>query len=271
MRPVVLFRPVDMDDDELSACKKQFPTFRERTAIQPDDLVICRYSCLPFFEAIQADVDYVGAKLINNYREHNYIADIRNWVEDLKDLTPKTWYRLEDIDEEGPYVLKGKTNSRKADWSNMMYAKDLHAAREVYWKLSTDGLIGHQEICIRKFVPLHTYITGLNGIPVTKEFRFFCLYGQILCGAFYWSNYVDDLPSEPKPEPKHYEFVQKILDRVKHRTNFVVIDIAETAAGDEIVVELNDAQMSGLSMNDPNKLYVAIAEAIHTYNGLHNH
>lgn len=72
-----------MDAAEIASSAEFFPTFRERTRIQKDDLVIGRYSVLPFFADLQADVDYVGATLINNLRQHRYVADMRNWCEDL--------------------------------------------------------------------------------------------------------------------------------------------------------------------------------------------
>ena len=86
----MLFRPPDCDDAEQAASSVYFPTFRERTRIQKDDLVVGRYSVLPFFADLQADCDYVGAALINNLKQHRYVADMRNWCEDLADLTPQT-------------------------------------------------------------------------------------------------------------------------------------------------------------------------------------
>lgn len=262
--PVVLYRSIDMDDSEREASAKHFPTFKARTAISSKQLVIGRYSVLPFYDAIQTDVDYVGAVLVNNHREHNYIADLRNWFEDLRDLTPKTWYRLEDIDEPGPYILKGKTNSRKFDWKTHCFASDLKAAGEVHWRLSTDGLIGggNQEIYIRKFVPLKTFIRGINDIPVTSEFRFFTIYGRVICGGYYWANYAEDLPTIPKPQPHHVAFVEKVLHRISGRANFVVVDIAETESGDLILIELNDGQQSGLSMCNADELYSGLKRAI---------
>lgn len=264
MRPVVLFRPVDMDDQERSASALHFPTFRERTALQKDDFVVGRYSVLPYFEAIQADVDYVGAKLINNIKQHRYVADLRNWVEDIRELTPKTWYRLEDIDEDGPYVLKGKTNSRKFDWRTHMFAKDREAAGEVAWKLQTDGLIGGglQDVYIRKFVPLKTFMTGLNDLPIANEFRIFVAFGQVLCGAYYWSNYVDDLPQAPSIDEVPKDFVAEVLRRVGNKINFYAVDVAQKEDGSWLVVELNDGQMSGLSENDPMILYSRLRDVI---------
>jgi len=265
-RPVVLFRPGqgDMDEDELAAVKRHFTCFRERTAISKNDLVVGRYSVLPFFEGIQADCDYVGAELINNIRQHRYVADLSNWVEDLRELTPKTWYRLEDIDEEGPYVLKGKTNSRKFDWKTHMFAKDRQTAGEVHWRLSTDGLIGHgqQDIYIRKYVPLKTFLEGINQLPITNEFRIFVAFGEVICGAYYWSNYVDDLPQVPSITEVPTEFVAEVVKRIGNRINFYAVDIGQKADGDWLVIEVNDGQMSGLSENQPEQLYSGLSRIL---------
>ena len=113
---------------------------------------------------------------------------------DLGDLTPATWDNLIHLPENKSFVLKGQTNSRKSKWLSDMFAIDKKAAIEVYGRLSGDGLIGDQKVYIREYVPLKTYLIGLNGLPITKEFRFFVAYGEILCGAYYWQNYVDDLP-----------------------------------------------------------------------------
>lgn len=262
----MLFRPPDCDDAEQAASSVYFPTFRERTRIQKDDLVVGRYSVLPFFADLQADCDYVGAALINNLKQHRYVADMRNWCEDLADLTPQTWYDLSDIppSETGPFVLKGQTNSRKFDWRTHMHAPDRAAANDVYWRLCKDGLIGHdsQNIYIRRYHPLRTFMEGLNGLPVTNEFRVFVADGQILTGAYYWSNYVDDLPCKPDFSEVPGDFLRKVIDRIGSRIPFYALDVAQETDGSWLVVELNDGQMSGLSENDPAVLYRRLREVL---------
>jgi hypothetical protein len=255
----------DMEPPELEAAQRHFPTFYPRTAIQKDDYVICRYAALPFFKhGIQADCDYIGATLINNFHQHNYVADLRNWVEDLREMTPKTWYRLEDIDEEGPYVLKGKTNSRKFDWRTHMFAKDRAAAGEVYWRLATDGLIGgeKQDIYIRKYVPLKKHFEGMNGLPISHEFRAFAAFGTLICGGFYWSNYVEEMAVKPSFSDVPPAFVAEALNRIREHVNFVAIDFAQALTGEWTVIEINDGQMSGLSENDPEELYAGLRKLV---------
>lgn len=266
MRPVVLFRPPDMDKDEVAASSACFPTFRERTRIQKDDLVIGRYSVLPFFADLQADADYVGATLINNIKQHRYVADMRNWCEDLYGVTPDTWYRLEDIppSEKGPFFLKGQTNSRKFDFKTHCFAANRAAANDVYWRLCQDGLIGHdsQNVYIRRFEKLRTFMEGMNGLPVTNEFRVFVLDGQILTGAYYWSNYVDDLPAVPQFSEVPQDFLRSVINRVKSRIPFFALDVGQRLDGSWMVVELNDAMQSGLSENDPHVLYRKLREQL---------
>jgi hypothetical protein len=53
-----------------------------------------------------------------------------------------------------------------------------------------------------------------------------------------------------------------VIDRVGDRANFYAVDVAQTVAGDWIVIELNDGQMSGLSENDPEILYCNLLETV---------
>lgn len=264
MRPVILYRESreTMHWDELTSARKYFECFDTRMLIQEGDLVIGRYSVLPFYREQERDINIVGAKLINSYQQHLYIADLKNWVSDLKGLTPETWDRLENLPDDCSFVLKGETNSRKHLWSDMMFAKDKKAAGEVHSRLCKDGLVGGQDIYIRKYYPLKTYMIGIKDLPITHEFRFFICYGQILCGGYYWTSHVDDLPFKPDPNDVPREFLQKVINKIGNNANFYVIDVALTVEGEWIVIELNDGQMSGIQENIPDDLYCNLQKAV---------
>ena len=266
MQPVIFYRDVTIREQkgELEAAQKYFHCVSSRMQVHNGDLVIARYSCLPFYAELAKDLDFKGAFLINSYAQHRYIADLRNWYEDLQEFTPKTWFRLEDIPKNGgPFFLKGETNSRKSEWDTHAYAKDFTAAGEVYSRLATDGLIGSQNIYIRQYMPFRKLMTGICGhLPITEEYRFFCCYGKLLCGAFYWSNYVDDLKEQGgftgDVNPQCESLCLKVLRRIGGKANFVVIDVAILENGEPMLVELNDGQMSGLSENEPETLYKSL-------------
>lgn len=246
---------------------KFFYTTDSRVDIQKGDLVICRYSARPFVREVVNDIEKLGAKLINSYHQQEWVADIREWYEYLHSYTPKTWFFPHLVPKtEGPFVLKGKTNSKKFLWNTHMFAKTWDDIMPVYCRLLDDTLIGSQDIYVRKFVPLKTYFNAINDLPVSKEFRFFVAYGEILTGEFYWSNSIDDIIEKgfdkPDVEEVPKEFLKKLIDIISPNINFFVMDVAQTCDGDWIVIELNDGQMSGLSENSADKLYANLDKAI---------
>lgn len=263
MKPIILYRDCLTDKTEREAILKYFPnSTSQRSLIKENQLVIGRYSVLPFYKELEEDINVVGSKLLNTYKQHKYIADIGEWYRDLEEITPKTWYQLDQIDEEGPYILKGATNSKKFLWDTHFFAKDKKEAIEVHGKLMDDTMIADQHIYIRKFVPLHTYLIGLRNMPITKEFRVFVCYGQVVCGGYYWSNYYDDIVDKPDWKEIPREFLEKVIHSIGYNANAYAVDIAQTQEGNWIVIEINDLQMSGLSMIEPEDFYRELHEIV---------
>lgn len=267
---IALFYRNDVSPAELAAANAVgFECVPSRMMLRKGDLVVGRYSVIPY-KSIADDTQYVGATLVNTLAQHNYIADMRNWAEDLKELTPKTWYRIDEIPEDGPFVLKGKTNSRKEHWKSHMFARNRVEAIEVFERLMMDGLIGqgHQDIYVREFVPLVTYAKGINDLPITEEFRFFICDGQVLSGGFYWDSWDDTIhevnPTWTAPSPSNVpqEFLAECMRRIGTRAEFYAIDVARTQDGRWIAIEVNDGQMSGLSANNPDVLYRRLWEVL---------
>lgn len=257
----ILYRDTDRDFclDEQPFILKYFPSSSsQRTRVPDNSLVIGRYSVLPFYKELEWDLETHGCKLINSYKDHSYVASLSNWYADFKDITPETWFNLQDIPEKGPFVLKGMTNSMKFQWDTHMYAETKKDAIQVYCRLQDDNLIGSQGICIRRYMPIVRLDSAPRGLPITKEFRVFFHNGEQLSGAFYWSSHSNNLKAEGKYPLWHEvpdDFLHKLGKRLTNKTPFVVADIAQLDNGDWIVVELNDGQMSGLSDNKPDVLY----------------
>lgn len=260
MTPVVLFRMTSYEDEpELEACKRHFTTYATRTAVLPNSLVIPRYSALPFFKELETDLHALGSKPINSLFQHSYVANLGHWYPDFESITPKTWFSLYEAGKasKGPFVLKGETNSRKFSWHTHMFAKDFTAAGEVYSRLSEDGLIGTQSIVTREYVPLRNHGVMPSGIPISHEFRCFFYKNELLTKYFYWAN--EDVDAEDNVPDS---FMLEVGARGGPNVNFWVADVAQTQAGDWIVVELNDGCMSGLSSTPPEVLYSRLKEAL---------
>lgn len=256
----VLFRASLAEENELSIAKKYLDVVESRMDAR-NGLVVGRYSVLPYYQELNADLAKQNCRLVNSYKEHKYLANVSEWYTDLKGLTPETWEDFISIPKEisGPFVLKGQTNSRKQLWKTHMFAKDREAAGQVLNKLLDDTMLSHQGIVIRKFEELVSCGEDLTGIPISKEFRFFVLDDQVICGGFYWSQHVDEIKEKWSVDEVPQDLLQSVIKRVGTKARFYTIDVAQKASdGSWIVVELGDAQMAGLSCNDPHALYSGI-------------
>jgi len=262
MTPVIYFRPDLAYDEERKVAERHFTVVGRRTEVNAaaaGALVIPRYSALPYNEELVEDLEALGSVPINTYKQHCYVADLRNWYYDLGDVTPRTWFAMDQLPDEGPFVLKGQTNSKKFQWDTHMFARDKREAMEVFCRLSIDGHVGVQQIYARQYVPLKKLDEGLHGLPISEEYRFFVLDGQLLIGGFYWASHSDDLEGKFNVADVPTHFIEAVIERVSPHVRFWVVDIARTAAGDWIVVELNDGQQSGLSCIDPDAFYGVLA------------
>lgn len=262
---VCLFRDDQSNREEYEVAQKYLNTVNRRSLVPDDSLVIGRYSVLPYYKELEDDLKNRGSQLVNSYRQHRYIADFE-WYEDLKDLTFRTWTSMVDVPlNVQKFVVKGKTNSRKFDWNTMMYADNRTDALSIAFNLYKDPLIGQQDIIFREYVPLETFEIGINGMPMTNEWRVFFYKGWCVANGFYWS-IMDDMS-----KVDYYSFfcqdggfnlALQASRLMKDKANFYAIDVAKKADGGWIVVEVNDGQMSGLSTIEPERFYSNLAYSI---------
>jgi hypothetical protein len=263
LKPIILYRPSELESFEIEAIKASFPAYTSRSRIPPNSLVIGRYSVLPFYQEVFTDITFNNSKLINSVSEHNYVADLGNYYSDLENFTFQTWYSLDQVPKsEAPFILKGATNSLKNQFLTKMYAETWEDAVKVHVALQQDSLVGTQHIYIRRYEELYRLGTTLTGLPITKEFRYFVCHGQILTGGFYWDAFSEDLPYIPDISEVPLSWLNEVISIVSPNVPFFVIDVAQTADGKWKVVELNDGQMSGLSGNRAEDLYSNLTEVL---------
>ncbi len=244
MNSIFLFRN-DLDtEEEFNICKKYVNTVEYRSQIPDNSCIWGRYSFLPFYEELEKELKLKNSYLINSYEQHRYIADIENYYSDIKDYTPKTYFMWSGL-KEGKYVVKGKTNSRKHQWNRKMFAENLKDLSDVISRLMDDSFISDQRLCVREYIPLKEYGKGINGLPFTNEWRFFFYKDNLIDYGYYWSHFDGEKPKFIESEGK--KLAIHVSNIVKEFVDFFVIDVAQTKDGDWIVIELNDASMSGLS------------------------
>lgn len=255
MNKVILFRKSLDEEGEFDTARSIWgeSLIEFRSQVPENCIVICRYAALPFYEELEKELALKGSYMINSYKAHSYIANMEWAFEDLKTLTPETWAEWHNLPEGCSFVLKGKTNSMKFKWNTHMFAKNKEEVPLIASNLIDDSLIGNQGIMVRKYYPLKKLDEAINGLPISNEWRFFVLDGNIISSGFYWS-ILEKREHFSAPDDA-ISLVKRAIEKIPSWVRFVVIDVAETEDGDWIVIELNDGQMSGLSFNDPKKLY----------------
>jgi len=64
----------------------------------------------------------------------------------------------------------------------------------------------------------------------------------------------------PDPSDVPTAFLQEAIRRIGNKVNFYTLDVAQTASGEWIVIELNDGSMAGLSCIEPDVFYQSLAD-----------
>ncbi len=242
MDPILLFRSDLENEAELATARRHWSVEEDRTRCR-DQLVVGRYSVLPFYEALEQDLAERACRLINTYAEHKWIANFE-YYPTFQDVTPETWFE-EDFDSapDGKFVLKGRCNSFKHKWAELMFANDKADALRKAAKLHAEQLISQQGLVFRRFVPLETFEHTSSGLPITNEWRFFFVRERLVGFGYYWTIAKNATPSM---DEAGIEFARKCARRVRGQVTFFAVDIAKTADGNWVLIELNDGQSSGL-------------------------
>lgn len=258
LSPVILARPSLCGPGEMVAMQAIFPVATSRVGLS-GRLVIGRMSTLPHYEELVSDLELQGSRLINPADSYQALVDFA-WYHLLADITPRTFFSLEDARGwGGPLVVKGTLNSRKLRWNEDMFAPTFADALRITQVLQHDGLISGQPIVYRAYEPLVELERGLYDLPFSNEWRCFCFRGQVLAVGPYWLGMTEEVGCL---DQAGVDLAAEAARRVADLIPFAVIDIAETVAGGWIAVEVNDGQMSGLQGVDADAMYAALGNAL---------
>ncbi len=271
MTPIILFRECLAEEGEHKAAKRYFNVVHNRSDIfghaqnNPKPLIIPRYSALPYYKEMEYDIGSEGGYLVNTWEQFNWIANFE-WYEvpELRENTFETWDDCNFCDApEGPYIVKGRANSKKEQWSKLMFSPNKHRAGEIGCELHNDTYIGCQGIIYRKYEKLRTLEVGMWDLPITYEFRFFYYKNQLLGAAYYWS--IAEKTDYEVPEDL-WEFAEYLANIISKYNNFFAIDIAKKESGEWVLTEINSGEMSGLSEINPYLFYKRLKEVINDTN-----
>ncbi len=114
-----------------------------------------------------------------------------------------------------------------------------------------------QQMVCREFIPLQIVEDSLaDRLPSSYEFRLFYWKQRIISMGRYW--YESKYGLSNKEHAQVIELANEVANRIS--VCFLVIDIAKTAKGDWIVIEVNDGQESGYAGNNAKLLWETILQ-----------
>ena len=260
MDPILLICRDLMSNYEYQFSSKHFRVEESRVLCR-DALVVGRYSVLPHYAELERDLKLLGSRLVNTYEQHRWIVSF-DYYKELAAFTPETWdeANIHQCEYAGPFVVKGKMKSRKWQWKSLMFAPTKRDALRIGRRLMEDAEIAEQGVVYRRYVPLKTFGRGKEGLPQTNEWRFFYLGTKRLSYAYYWPG--SDYLERAAIGPEGLALADRIAAIVARRVPFFVLDLAQTEAGDWILIEVNDAQQSVPSEHDLDSLYGNLRVAI---------
>lgn len=271
MKPVLFFNAYAAEDaqDERAAAGRYFEVFGSRMRIPKGSVVAARYGVLPFYKELEQDLREIGSALLNTYAQHQWIAEMLGWSGAdgtpgvLEGLTPQTWTAWHSLPS-GAFVLKGRTNSRKSRWNTHMFAPTREAVPEVALRLLGDDLVSSQGLAVRQYIALRELTQGFNGLPITNEWRTFWLVVdgelRLITKGFYWAKSHPEVQGSASFPAEALDLAYEAARRVAPHVSFFVLDLAEKREGGWVIIEVNDAQMSGLCGCPPDEFYRSLAE-----------
>lgn len=206
--------------------------------------------------------------LLNSYESYWHSHYLPESYKILEGDTPLTiWFPLKDTPDfdlimqelsvfgNKPLILKDYVKSRKHEWDEACFipsASDRIAVERVvnrFLELQGDDLnIG---LVFREFVELQQLTKhSKSGMPLSLEYRIFFLFGE----PIFVSNYWEEGEYEPLELPSAFVTIAQ-----KIKSDFFTMDIAKKVDGDWTIIEIGDAQVSGLPDNaDVNEFYKSL-------------
>lgn len=229
--------------------------------------VLLHIGAVENYADIEAMFEEFGMKLLISEAEHLRCSTIEKWYPVLKDKTPftKIYDEIPPLDEllqefSFPVFIKGNRQTNRHKKSQcIIESADQYEYLQKEW--NNDSILSWQRVAVREYVPLHVIDKDSypDMVPISYEFRFFYYEGKCMAYGPYWY-----MGKQYALTDNELNEVLKLTDWAAQRleVRFPSIDVAKTALGEWIIIEVNDAQESGYVGANPLVLWNNTIEAM---------
>jgi hypothetical protein len=231
----------------------------------PRDLPgVARIGAFDDYPSFYRECQDMGIAMVHSPEDHLRCTSLPQWYPLIEQDTPRSrWYRelpsFEEIEAhfDLPVFIKGsrQTSRHQAAASIIRDRSGYEVAVEIYRR---DPILRWQDFVCREFIPLRPVSGGIAGkIPASFEFRTFWWRGELAGAGPYWidSNKYNWTSTER-------EAALAVARRAAAALNcaFLVVDVAQTADGRWIVIEVNDGMESGYAGISPFALWQTVLD-----------
>lgn len=208
-----------------------------------------------------------GIKLLNTPQEHQTAMEFDRAYPRLSELTPESAVAttaeaaMDAASQLGfPVFLKGAVKSNKEQGWTACVAEDAEAVGRIVTPLLGREGRSRGRVIIRRLARLRQSGAAPGGFPLGREYRVFLYRCQVLAQGYYWDEHADPFPLTPDDAGALRRVATEAAKRVG--TPFLAVDVAQTVDGEWIVIEVGDAQFSGLSHVPVLELWAALQRVL---------
>lgn len=227
-------------------------------------LGVSRIGAIADYDGLYEDLNRQGVQLVNSPEEHLMASQLSRWYPMIEKVTPRSrWFSsppsAKEIltDFEWPVFIKGDRQTSRHQKALAIPTNE-GEYQELVARYLQDSVLHWQMMVVREFVPLRPIGVDLGDrIPGAYEFRTFWWFGELVGEGAYYREFLNYswTESERKEALKLAKWVVETV-----QVPFLVVDLAMTASGEWIVIELNDAQESGYGGVSPFKMWQSVID-----------
>ena len=241
--------------------------FACRSVISGNDKpVLLRIGAVDDYAGVERLIHEMGMSLLMSEDEHLRCSEIENWFPLLQEKTPftKVYEFLPPVEVllesfNFPVFIKGNRQTDRHNRSQCII-EDAQAYELLRAEWRQSRILSWQKAAVRDLVPLQIIDSTSfpNMVPISYEFRLFYYKGNCVGYGPYWTMGKPYTLAE-KDREAVMELSKWAADRLQ--VHFAAIDVAKTATGEWIIIEVNDGQESGFVGLNPIELWENTVQA----------
>jgi hypothetical protein len=205
-------------------------------------------------------------RLVNDLEAHLHAQEFHLYYPFITRYTPQSAViqRVEEAETAAaslgfPLFVRGAIQSRKYKGLSACLATNLAELQGLVTQLLDAEDRSRGRVILRRFLSLR-HVELYQNFPQGREYRVFVLDGKVVEMGYYWDQ-PDSLAELNLAEQLE---VRKLAETAAQLvpSRFIAVDIGQAESGKWWVIEMGDAQFSGLGQVSPLKLLTALNELL---------